>query len=464
MKKKIISIMLATVMTAGLLAGCGEGNADQAEAQGNADQAEAQGNVTAEEQDAEAVAQDAEEENTEPSAEGVVELDLWVHETESAEGQLYKKLAEDFNNEYADKYHVTITQIARSGDAGGYDDKVNSAISNGGLPDVFTIDGVRVGEFADAGAIVPIGDYFTQEDLADFNPSIIQQGTYQDQLYTVGCFDSSVGIFYNKDMFEEAGITPATKEDPWTIEELTQAAEKLTTGDHYGITMALDAKDETVIYFFLPLIQSQNSNVIASDGLTAEGYLNGQASLNLMTWIKDMVDEGYASATPEANSFELGKAAMAVNGSWAPAGLADYDINWGIMPMAKWDENSTPASACGSWTFGMSKDCPEEEKEAAAELIKFMTSTDADAQMYAANSMPPARQSAFDQTGAFDSEPLDVFKYQLANTSKARPVSVNYAILSNQFATAMQNVLTGMDPKEALDEAVSQYNFQTDME
>ena len=83
--------------------------------------------------------------------------------------------------------------------------------------------------------------------------------------------------------------------------------------------MALDATDETVIYFFLPLIQSQGSNVFADDGVTAEGYLNGDAALNTVTWIKEMVDKGYASATPEANSFELGKAAMAVNGSWAPA-------------------------------------------------------------------------------------------------------------------------------------------------
>lgn len=434
MKKKVISALMATVMAAGLLVGCGGKDSNDASSE------------------------------TAKNADGSTELSIWVHETDSPEGQLYKKLIDDFNKENEGKYHATLTQIARSGDAGGYDDKINAAISNGGLPDVFTIDGVRVGEFADAGAIVPLGEYYTEDDLADFNPSIIQQGTYKDELYTVGCFDSSVGIFYNKDMFEKADITPATKEDPWTLEELTDAAKKLTTDDCYGITMSLDATDETVIYFFLPLIQSQGSNVIADDGVTAKGYLNGDAALNTVSWIKDMVDNGYASATPEENSFELGKAAMAINGSWAPAGLADYDINWGLMPMAKYDEKSDAASACGSWTFGMSKDCPDEKKEAAAELIKFMTSTDADAQMYGANSMPPARQSAFDQIDAFKEAPLDVFQYQLANTAQARPVSVNYAVLSNQFATAVQNVLTGMDPKEALDEAVTQYNFQTDTE
>lgn len=397
------------------------------------------------------------------SADDPEELTIWVHETDSEEGKLYKQLVDEFNEQYDGTYHATLSQIARSGDAGGYDDKVNAAISNGGLPDVFTVDGVTVAQYADAEAIVPIGDYFSEEELADFNPSIIQQGTYNDQLYTLGVMDSSVGIFYNKDMFEAAGIEPATAEDPWTLAELEDAAAKLTTDDCYGITMSLDAKDETVIYFFLPLIYSQGSSVLADDGETADGYLNGEATKNVFDWIKEMADNGYVSATPAENSFELGQAAMALTGSWEPGNLAKYDINWGLMPMAIYDEDSEPASACGSWTFAMSSDCPDERKDGATELIRFMTSADASARMYQANAMPPSRSSAFDQIDAFNEEPLSVFSYQLQNTAKARPVSVNYSMLSDQFATALQNILTGMDVQEALDQAVEQYNFQADI-
>lgn len=398
------------------------------------------------------------------SAADPVELSIWVHETDaSEEGKLYAALVEEFNKANEGKYHATITQIARSGDAGGYDDKVNAAISNGGLPDVFTVDGVTVAQYADASAIVPIEEYFTEEELSDFNPSIIQQGTYQDELYTLGTMDSSVGIFYNKDMFEKAGIEPATPEDPWTLQELEDAAAKLTTDDCFGITMSLDAKDETVIYFFLPLIYSQGSSVLDEDGETAEGFLNGDATKNVFNWIKEMVDNGYASATPAENSFELGQAAMALTGSWEPGNLAKFDINWGLMPMAVYDEESEPASACGSWTFAMSSNCSDEKKEGAAELIRFMTSKDAGKRMYEANAMPPSRGTAFDEIEAFNEEPLSVFSYQLQNTSKARPVSIYYSMLSNQFATAMQNVLTGMDVEEALDQAVEQYNFQADI-
>ena len=397
------------------------------------------------------------------SAADAEELTIWVHETDSPEGQLYKTLVDEFNKEYEGTYHATLTQIARSGDAGGYDDKVNAAITNGGLPDVFTVDGVAVAQYADANAIVPIGDYFKEDELADFNPSIIQQGTYNDELYTLGVMDSSVGVFYNKDMFEKAGIEPATAEKPWTLAQLEDAAKKLTTDDCYGITMSLDAKDETCIYFFLPLIYSQDSSVLDKDGETAEGFLNGDATKNVFNWIKDMADNGYASATPAENSFELGQAAMALTGSWEPGNLAKYDINWGLMPMPVYDEKSTPASACGSWTFAMSSNCSDEKKEGAAELIRFMTSTDASARMYEANAMPPARSSAFEKIDAFNEEPLNVFSYQLQNTAKARPVSVYYPILSNQFATALQNVLTGMEVDEALDQAVEQYNFQADI-
>ena len=397
------------------------------------------------------------------SAADAEELTIWVHETDSPEGQLYKTLVDEFNKEYEGTYHATLTQIARSGDAGGYDDKVNAAITNGGLPDVFTVDGVAVAQYADANAIVPIGDYFKEDELADFNPSIIQQGTYNDELYTLGVMDSSVGVFYNKDMFEKAGIEPATAEKPWTLAQLEDAAKKLTTDDCYGITMSLDAKDETCIYFFLPLIYSQDSSVLDKDGETAEGFLNGDATKNVFNWIKDMADNGYVSATPAENSFELGQAAMALTGSWEPGNLAKYDINWGLMPMPVYDENSTPASACGSWTFAMSSNCSDEKKEGAAELIRFMTSTDASARMYEANAMPPARSSAFEKIDAFNEEPLNVFSYQLQNTAKARPVSVYYPILSNQFVTALQNVLTGMEVDEALDQAVEQYNFQADI-
>lgn len=396
------------------------------------------------------------------SADGVVQLDMWVHETDSNEGKLYKSLVEEFNEVNKGKIEVTLTQIPRTGDAGGYDDKVNAALTTGNMPDVFTIDGPSVGAQAEAGAIVPIGQYFEDEDLKDFNTDIIQQGTFNGELYTLAAMDSSVLLFYNKDMFKDAGITPATVDNPWTWDEFYDACKALTKDGVYGANLGLKDVGEWMTYAFLPMVQSGGGNIISEDGNEkVEGYLNGKDTVDALTFIKKLVDNRLVSGTPEDFSFEKGSSAMTLSGSWEPSTLLEYpEINWGTMPYPIKEKGAKAVSPCGSWSFGISKDCPEENREAAVELIKFCTSTKSCERMYEANSMPPARSSSFDNIPAYSEKPLDVISYQLKNNAVARPVVVDYPILSDQFAKAVANVVNGMSPEEALNEAVDQFNFK----
>lgn len=398
------------------------------------------------------------------SEDGSIALDMWVHETDSPEGKLYQTLIEEFNEAHKGEITVTLTNIPRTGDAGGYDDKINAAITNNDMPDVFTVDGPTVAANAEAGVLAPLDEYFEQSDLDDFNDDIIQQGTYDGKLYSVAAMDSSVLFFYNKDLFEAAGVTPATQEDPWTWEEFYEAADKLTTDSVYGANLgALSKVDEWSTYALLPMIQSAGGNIISEDGEEAvAGYLDGDAAKEAMTFIKKLIDDKIISATPEDFSFEKGSSAMTLSGPWEASTLKDYpDINWGTMPYPIYDEESKGVSPCGSWSFAMSENCPEENREAAALLIKHLSSKESCIAMYGANSMPPARQSAFEEVPVLNEEPLNVMTYQLAETATARPAVVNYPILSNQFATAVSNISSGMEVDEALAGAVEQYNFQT---
>lgn len=392
---------------------------------------------------------------------GSIQLDMWVHATDSNEGILYKKLAEEFNKEHKGEIQINLTQVPRTGDVGGYDDKINASITTNNMPDIFTLDGPSVAANADAGTIMPIGDYFDAKDLQDFNNDIIEQGTYDGKLYTLGCSDSSVLLYYNKDMFEAAGITPATFDNPWTWDEYYEAAKKLTKDGIYGTTMGLDSKDEWMTYAFLPLVLSGDGNIVGDDGTTVDGYLDGQATIDALNYLKKFVDNGVATTTPEEYSFEKGSAAMILSGTWEPGTLKDYpEINWGTMPYPVKVEGGTQASPCGTWTFGVSKDCAADKIEAAVEVVKYFTSADAATRMYEEMSMPPARTSAFEAIDAYQEAPLDVVTYQLQNTAVARPVVVDYPILSDQFAKAVANAVNGMDAEEALKDAVDQYNFQ----
>lgn len=395
---------------------------------------------------------------------GSIALDMWVHETDSEEGRLYKKMVNEFNEIHKGEITVTLTNIPRTGDAGGYDDKVNAAITNNDMPDVLTIDGPTVAANAEAGVIAPLDEYFDQSDLDDFNEDIIEQGTYNGKLYAVAAMDSSVLFFYNKDMFEAAGITPAAIENPWTWDEFYEAAKKLTADGVYGANLgALSMVDEWSTYALLPMVQSAGGNIVSADGQeTVEGYLNGNAAKEALAFIKKLIDEQIISATPEDFSFGKGSSAMALSGPWEVSTLKDYpDIKWGTMPYPIYEVGAGAASPCGSWAFAMSENCPAEKREAAAELIKYISSKESCIAMYGANSMPPARQSAFEEIPQLNEEPLNVMTYQLAETAAARPAVVNYPILSNQFAKAVSNISSGMNVDDALADAVDQYNFQT---
>ena len=122
---------------------------------------------------------------------------------------------ETFNEAYDGKYFADIEFVPRNDSGGGYSDKVNASVMAGGLPDVLTVDGPNISAYAANGIIQPLAD-LTEEEESEYLPSIIEQGTVNDELYALGVMESSVGFYYNKDIIEEAGIEIPDADHPWT--------------------------------------------------------------------------------------------------------------------------------------------------------------------------------------------------------------------------------------------------------
>ncbi|MCB2359963.1 ABC transporter substrate-binding protein [Clostridium estertheticum] len=396
------------------------------------------------------------------TSKGVVNLTMWVHETDSPEGKLYKKRVADFNEVNKGKISVKLTAIPRTGTASGYDDKVNAAVTTNSLPDVLTCDGPTVAAEAEAGILAPIDDYVKKSDLTDFNPDIIKQGTYNEKLYGLGAMDSSVVIYYNKDMFAAAGITaPTDLKSAWTWDQLQSNAKKLTTSKVFGINMSLNSGGEWNTYAFLPFVQSNGGQIISNDGKTSTGYINSAKTVEAVGYIKKLVDDKVVSKTPIDNSFELGKAAMTLTGTWEQATLAKYpNVKYGIMPYPVSNSNAKAVSPCGSWGFYMTKSATSDKQKAAVDLIKYMTNTESCVDIYKANGMPPARKTAVAKITEFKSLPLKVVADQLQKTATPRPATADYPVLSDGFSKAIANAISGQDPKVALDAAAKQIDAQ----
>ena len=159
------------------------------------------------------------------------DVKVWVQfSDETAEGKAWEQVVQNFNKKYKGKYKVVTEYIPRSGSGGGYEDKVNAAITTNSLPDVITLDGPNTAAYAKSKVITPLDDYLKDNNMEDVLDSIKQQGTYDGKFYAFGYSESNVGIYYNKKMFKEAGIDESslpTLKKPWTWDEFKAISQKL---------------------------------------------------------------------------------------------------------------------------------------------------------------------------------------------------------------------------------------------
>ena len=373
------------------------------------------------------------------------DVKVWVQfSDETAEGKAWEQVVQHFNKKYKGKYKVVTEYIPRSGSGGGYEDKVNAAITTNSLPDVITLDGPNTAAYAKSKVITPLDDYLKDNNMEDVLDSIKQQGTYDGKFYAFGYSESNVGIYYNKKMFKEAGIDESslpTLKKPWTWDEFKAVSKKLK--DHFkeaAIDFRLNSNDEMLPYAYMPLIWSNGGSVVNEDGTKAEGYFNSKESTQAVQFIQDLVKEGYTTVSPVEKGFETGQYPMVLSGSWTIADLqTNYkDIDFGILPYPVSNKTKKLVSPSGSWQLAVTT--KSNKKDAAAEFVKFATNTESSEILSLGNSVLPIRKSTIKNIKDKVSEPMRFLMEQNAATAHARPVVVAYPQVSRSFQQAMQDI------------------------
>lgn len=372
------------------------------------------------------------------------DIKIWVQfSDETAEGKAWQKIVDNFNKEYQGKYKAITEYIPRSGSGGGYEDKVNAAITTNSLPDVLTLDGPNTAAYANADVIEPLDDYLEDANMEDVLDSIIQQGTYNKKFYAFGFSESSVGIYYNKQLFKKAGIKEdalPTLDKPWTWNEFKVVCQKLV--DEYklpAINIQLASKDEMLTYAYTPFIWSNGGDVVNQAGTKALGYFNDPKSAEALQFIQDLVKKGYTTNTPIEKGFETGKYPMLLSGSWTIADLNENykDLEYGILPYPVSDKTKKLVSPTGSWQVAMSS--KTNEKGASATFIKYVTNTESSKIMSLGNSVLPIRKSTIELIKNDVSEEMRFLMEQNQKSGHARPVVVAYPQVSRAFQQSIQD-------------------------
>lgn len=357
-----------------------------------------------------------------------------------------------FNEEYEGRIYVDESTVPR-GNSREYEQKISIWAGSDSLPDVLYVDGPFISNYANSGVLIPIDNYIYEGYTDGFLEYVNEQNTYNDRLYALSIVDSTVVLFYNKDVLADENVTvPTELEDAWTWDELKATAEELTarvgSRTRYGLQIAGDA-GEWLSYVFTPLWEE---GVISSDGLTTTGYLNGDAGIDAGVYLRSLVDDGavYASATSSDFSAESPAASMALMGTQNISEffeLGDEMCDWGVTFYPASEDGSISAP-CGGWTLGITNDCSEGKRVAASEFIKYLTSAESCESCARATSSPPSRTALYDTMPEYSDpsneyyEIFSVIKEQIVTCAQLRPKTVGYEVFSTEMSKAIKDILT----------------------
>lgn len=386
-----------------------------------------------------------------------VTVTVWFHSGKGEERDVLDAQVETFNAE-----HEAVQIDAIRLPEGSYNDQVNAAALANDLPCLLDFDGPFLYNYAWSGYLMPLDDYVSDELRNDFLPSIIDQGTYGGHLYSLGTFDSGLAIWGNKAYLEKAGVRiPTGIDDPWDKEEFMDALEKLQALDEveYAIDFKMNyGQGEWYSYGFSPILQSFGGDLInRTDYMSADGVLNGPEAVEAMEFFQSLFEEGYANPAPAGDEdFYISKiTALSWVGHWM---WGPHSENLGddlvLIPMPKLGDKAV--TGMGSWNWGLTSSCGNPDE--AWEFLEYLISPEEILHMTNANGAVPARKSAIAQSDLYaEGGPLNLFVQQLeGGVAVPRPVTPAYPVITEVFAAAVQNIVTGADVQTELDKAVEQ--------
>jgi len=246
-------------------------------------------------------------------------------------------------------------------------------------PDCIITDAPLVFPYTFRGWLLPLDDLVDPERIKDTNEGELKAARYQGKLMAMPITLATSMWYYNKDMFDEAGLAypPEAPESP-TWEYIVEAAKKLVKKDASGqvITWGMIIDQEDRPYEMLPLIGSLGGKYVSDDGLSVKGIITSQPWKEAFKWYADLYLKWKVSPNTQhpwaADMFVQGKVAQMSMGPWALAYLWDQKpkFRWGITGFPHFAKGKVVYNN-GGWRWGVNP--RTDVLDAAIKFVNFMT-------------------------------------------------------------------------------------------
>jgi multiple sugar transport system substrate-binding protein len=264
-----------------------------------------------------------------------------------------------------------------------YYTRILTQIAADRAPDVMNIGDDAVPSFVERGAFQSISSCLDEIgfDTSVYLPGLLEPGTVDGELYFLPKDYSTLAVYYNKTLFDDAGVP--YPEAGWTWDDMLETAQALTQDsdgdgqiDVWGIQ--LPANWTTGFEYW---VAAAGGSLISEDGQSYVGFMDSEATIRAAQFYADLYNT-YQVAPPPADfsafgggnsEFDNGQAAMRLFGRWPQAGMLDNpNIDLGVV--------GTPSDAVAAnilfWGgFGVSSTA--ENLQAACDFLSYYAGPEA---------------------------------------------------------------------------------------
>ena len=430
MKKRIISLMLVSVMALStLLVGCGSKPAEEtAPAAEPAEQGE------------EPVAEEAEAPAVEAQTITFYGFSDWM------DAEPYKEVYEAVKAAF-EAENPGITVELQSDPWGDWEQKYKTMFASGNAADVFMVNNPDFPVFANSGNLLDLSEYAESGSFDKYFPGVLGMYEWQGKNMAVPFTTDCRIMWYNKEIFEEAGLDP--EKAPTTWEELVAAAKQITekTGK-YGFGMDMGLKELPTASLYITS-GSQLINV-ADDGTITPNVDTDE----FRGYLKTLVDmkEAYEPDYPVldmhdvAAQFAEGQFGIIIGNTLTATDIYDKDF-WGQGLIPKMSSGSEEGSFGGG--FGIAVNSETKAPKAATEFAQMLT----DAQFNAGliSDLPATEEGLAKSELAADPN-MGLYLEQIKYAKQSMPKTLYYAEIE---AAAYDTVVSVVVGDEDIDAAIA---------
>lgn len=342
-----------------------------------------------------------------------VTLEIWDNHNSETRNPIVKAAIEKLKEKHP---NVKVKRTTRP--LSDIKSQIMPAVGDEGGPDVMTVNAGEqlMGPLVRGDHIASLEPYDEEYGWTEklYSPSLWNRARYSEDgstmgtgnLYGVGFDGEMVGIYYNKEIFEEHDL-----EVPESISEFEQVNEKLREAGVEPIALA-GLKDYRIFHVYTLVQASVMSHYTGPNA--AQDYLddivlewnenrtwvngaNEEAARIMQEWAeKGYFIEGYSGlgGTDDLEIFKAGEAAMFIQGSWYSGDIANSDIEAGFFPFPPYEKDEPLPPQLGGMTTPTGINIHSDNQDLAAEFLDILITSDQTVELQKEMSVLPARVPA----------------------------------------------------------------------